>query len=107
MTVIQNGVVLHHKREYIGATDGIGGVSHLRWAPITNRIRPTCLSNCRTTQIQCATETSGFDRWVTMTTCDRRDGQKSLRPKVQFVDLLGRRERYQAAGIVGRLEIMA
>jgi len=28
VTVIQNGVVLHHKREYIGATDGIGGVPH-------------------------------------------------------------------------------
>jgi hypothetical protein len=28
VTVIQNGVVLHHQREYIGATDGIGGVPH-------------------------------------------------------------------------------
>jgi 3-keto-disaccharide hydrolase len=28
VTVIQNGVVLHHKHEYIGATDGIGGVPH-------------------------------------------------------------------------------
>ena len=28
VTVIQNGVVLHHKREYLGATDGIGGVPH-------------------------------------------------------------------------------
>ena len=28
VTVIHNGVVLHHKREYIGATDGIGGVPH-------------------------------------------------------------------------------
>ena len=28
VTVIQNGVVLHHKREFIGATDGIGGVPH-------------------------------------------------------------------------------
>jgi len=29
VTVIQNGVVLHHKREFLGATDGIGGVPHL------------------------------------------------------------------------------
>jgi hypothetical protein len=28
VTVIHNGIVLHHKREYIGATDGIGGVPH-------------------------------------------------------------------------------
>jgi hypothetical protein len=28
VTVIQNGVVLHHRREFIGATDGIGGVAH-------------------------------------------------------------------------------
>ena len=28
VTVIHNGVVLHHKREYIGSTDGIGGVPH-------------------------------------------------------------------------------
>ena len=28
VTVIQNGVVLHHKREYFGSTDGIGGVPH-------------------------------------------------------------------------------
>ena len=28
VTVIHNGVVLHHKREYFGATDGIGGVPH-------------------------------------------------------------------------------
>jgi Domain of Unknown Function (DUF1080) len=28
VTVIQNGVVLHHKREFIGATDGVGGVPH-------------------------------------------------------------------------------
>ncbi len=28
VTVIHNGVVLHHKREYIGATDGVGGVPH-------------------------------------------------------------------------------
>jgi hypothetical protein len=27
-TVIQNGVVLHHKREYIGTTDGIGIIPH-------------------------------------------------------------------------------
>ena len=28
VTVIHNGVVLHHKREYLGPTDGIGGVPH-------------------------------------------------------------------------------
>lgn len=28
VTVIHNGVVLHHKRDYIGCTDGIGGVPH-------------------------------------------------------------------------------
>jgi hypothetical protein len=28
VTVIQNGVVLQHKRDYIGRTDGIGGVPH-------------------------------------------------------------------------------
>lgn len=28
VTVIHNGVVLHHKRPYLGATDGIGGVPH-------------------------------------------------------------------------------
>ena len=28
VTVIQNGVVLHHKREFFGSTDGIGGVPH-------------------------------------------------------------------------------
>jgi hypothetical protein len=28
VTVIQNGLVLHHKREFIGCTDGIGGVRH-------------------------------------------------------------------------------
>ncbi len=28
VTVLHNGVVLHHKREYIGSTDGIGGVAH-------------------------------------------------------------------------------
>jgi hypothetical protein len=28
VTVIQNGLVLHHRREYIGCTDGIGGVPH-------------------------------------------------------------------------------
>ena len=27
-TVIQNGVVLHHKWEYLGCTDGVGGVAH-------------------------------------------------------------------------------
>ena len=27
-TVIHNGVVLHHRREYIGGTDGINGVEH-------------------------------------------------------------------------------
>ena len=28
VTVVQNGVVLHHRREFIGRTDGIGGVAH-------------------------------------------------------------------------------
>ena len=28
VTVIHNGVVLHHRREYIGGTDGINGVAH-------------------------------------------------------------------------------
>ena len=28
VTVIHNGVVLHHKKEFIGSTDGIGGVVH-------------------------------------------------------------------------------
>ena len=28
VTVIHNGVLLHHRREYIGATDGVGGVPH-------------------------------------------------------------------------------
>jgi hypothetical protein len=28
VTVIQNGVLLHHKHEFFGATDGIGGVPH-------------------------------------------------------------------------------
>ncbi len=28
VTVIHNGVVLQHKREYFGATDGVGGVPH-------------------------------------------------------------------------------
>jgi 3-keto-disaccharide hydrolase len=28
VTVIHNGVLLHHRREYIGATDGVGGVKH-------------------------------------------------------------------------------
>lgn len=28
VTVIHNGVVLHHRKEYFGATDGIGGVPH-------------------------------------------------------------------------------
>jgi len=28
VTVIHNGLVLHHKRSYFGATDGIGGVPH-------------------------------------------------------------------------------
>jgi len=28
VTVIHNGVVLHHRREYLGSTDGIGGVPH-------------------------------------------------------------------------------
>jgi hypothetical protein len=28
VTVIQNGLVLHHRREYFGATDGIGGLPH-------------------------------------------------------------------------------
>ena len=28
VTVIHNGVVLHHKREYFGSTDGVGGVPH-------------------------------------------------------------------------------
>jgi hypothetical protein len=28
VTVIHNGVVLHHKREYFGRTDGVGGVPH-------------------------------------------------------------------------------
>jgi hypothetical protein len=28
LTVLHNGLVLHHKREYLGATDGIGGVPH-------------------------------------------------------------------------------
>jgi hypothetical protein len=28
LTVIQNGLVLHHKREYFGATDGIGSVPY-------------------------------------------------------------------------------
>ena len=28
VTVIHNGVVLHHKRDYFGSTDGVGGVPH-------------------------------------------------------------------------------
>lgn len=28
VTVIQNGIVLQHKREFFGSTDGIGGVPH-------------------------------------------------------------------------------
>jgi hypothetical protein len=28
VTVVHNGVVVHHRREYLGATDGIGGVPH-------------------------------------------------------------------------------
>jgi len=28
VTVIHNGVVLHHRREFLGATDGVGGVAH-------------------------------------------------------------------------------
>lgn len=28
VTVIHNGVVVHHRQEYLGATDGIGGVPH-------------------------------------------------------------------------------
>jgi hypothetical protein len=27
-TVIHNGLVLHHRREFLGATDGVGGVPH-------------------------------------------------------------------------------
>ena len=28
VTVFHNGVVLHHRREFLGATDGVGGVAH-------------------------------------------------------------------------------
>ncbi|HEU0005721.1 MAG TPA: DUF1080 domain-containing protein [Terriglobia bacterium] len=28
VTVIHNGVLLHHRREFLGATDGVGGVAH-------------------------------------------------------------------------------
>ena len=28
VTVVHNGVVLHHRREFLGATDGVGGVAH-------------------------------------------------------------------------------
>jgi hypothetical protein len=28
VTVLHNGLVLHHRREYIGATDGVGSVAH-------------------------------------------------------------------------------
>jgi hypothetical protein len=40
VTVIQNGVVLHHKREFIGATDGIGGVAHLALGAYTKPHAP-------------------------------------------------------------------
>jgi hypothetical protein len=40
VTVIHNGVVLHHKREYIGATDGIGGVPHLALGAYTKPHEP-------------------------------------------------------------------
>jgi hypothetical protein len=40
VTVIQNGVVLHHKRDFIGATDGIGGVPHTALGAYLQRHAP-------------------------------------------------------------------
>ena len=40
VTVIHNGVVLHHKREFIGATDGIGGIPHLALGAYTKPHSP-------------------------------------------------------------------
>lgn len=40
VTVIHNGVVLHHKREYLGATDGIGGVPHTALASYVQKHEP-------------------------------------------------------------------
>jgi hypothetical protein len=40
VTVIHNGVVLHHKREFSGATDGIGGIPHLALGAYTKPHSP-------------------------------------------------------------------
>jgi len=57
VTVIHNGVVLHHRKEYIGCTDGVGGVahgsvSHLRHAASAGGVS----SNCRITGTRCISE---------------------------------------------------
>jgi hypothetical protein len=40
VTVIHNGVVLHHRREYLGATDGVGGVPHKALAEYIQKHEP-------------------------------------------------------------------
>jgi hypothetical protein len=40
VTVIHNGIVLHHRREYLGATDGVGGVPHKALAEYKQRHGP-------------------------------------------------------------------
>jgi hypothetical protein len=40
VTVLQNGLVLHHKRDYFGATDGIGGVAHTALGAYRQRHEP-------------------------------------------------------------------
>jgi hypothetical protein len=40
VTVIQNGLVLHHKHDYFGATDGIGGVAHTALGAYRQRHAP-------------------------------------------------------------------
>lgn len=40
VTLIHNGVLLHHKREYLGATDGVGGVPHKALAAYVKQHAP-------------------------------------------------------------------
>ena len=67
VTVFHNGVVLHHRREFLGATDGVGGVAHKGWLLTLSLIRPKCSLNCRITTIPSASAISGFVLWASMT----------------------------------------
>ena len=63
VTVVHNGVVVHHRREYLGATDGIGGVPHTALGAYLKSTLLKSRLSYRSTATRFAIGIFGFDPW--------------------------------------------